>query len=359
MRCIGLCLNFSSLTPCLFPPLFAFNLSTVIRLAPFLSHNINAICSWLVKLFSTFFRNFLFPCLFSLLFLLLLLFSPIISSIFDPAIFFLLLQIFASFFSSNSFSYLLHCFKLYSSFPRSLAVLNLSLSSLALPFNFYLIFSPFPLFSSKIFYFLFLPLLPPSSPLPLLSTPLPFHRPIKISPYSYPNYTNVMISCHFSPFLLFMLFIPLLSFLHFQLSDLFLFFISLLCLFSNLHIPPYFVVSTYFYWFIIFAQFEFITMLLLFLFSVFPSFLFLLLLPPSSPLPFPFTSMLWFPQFSLSFFLGAVLPAPALYPCLLFMAGCWERYWKNTITNKNEQYRVIFQTFFDEIYYREVVVFQS
>ena len=29
----------------------------------------------------------------------------------------------------------------------------------------------------------------------------------------------------------------------------------------------------------------------------------------------------------------------------LFMARCWERYWKNTITNKNEQNEVIFQTF--------------
>ena len=30
----------------------------------------------------------------------------------------------------------------------------------------------------------------------------------------------------------------------------------------------------------------------------------------------------------------------------LFMARCWERYWNNTITNKNEQNKVIFQNFF-------------
>ena len=32
----------------------------------------------------------------------------------------------------------------------------------------------------------------------------------------------------------------------------------------------------------------------------------------------------------------------------LFMARCWERYWKNTITNKNEQNKVSFQTFLKE-----------
>ena len=32
-----------------------------------------------------------------------------------------------------------------------------------------------------------------------------------------------------------------------------------------------------------------------------------------------------------------------------FMARCWERYWKNTITTKNEQNKVIFKTFLKEI----------
>ena len=43
----------------------------------------------------------------------------------------------------------------------------------------------------------------------------------------------------------------------------------------------------------------------------------------------------------------------------LFMASCWERYWKNTITNKNEQNKVIFSNFFKGILIHQVVVFQS
>ena len=30
---------------------------------------------------------------------------------------------------------------------------------------------------------------------------------------------------------------------------------------------------------------------------------------------------------------------------IFVLARCWERFWKNAITNKNEQNKVIFQTF--------------
>ena len=183
--------------------------------------------------------------------------------------------------------------------------------------------------------------------LPSVALPfLPEFLPLLLSPFFFFYLTLVVLSIsqlhhcddflnipwHLPPFLLLLLFIPLLFFLPFLIQrSLLLFFSFPLCPFFTFFFISVVSISTQFSSFISFAWFKFIiTMITMqFLFvsssisaSFFFSFLFstcsflpfLLFLPPSSLLHMP----VWrFPQFSLSF-PGAVLPAPALFPSLVY-----------------------------------------
>ena len=197
-----------------------------------------------------------------------------------------------------SFFFLFCCF---NPFSHSLALLSLSLSSLAL-LSFHLSISSFLLFP------LFLPL--------LLFHFISLLHNVMISSVS------LAISLFF---LLLLLFILLFSLLHFRSSNLFLFFRFLFCLFtSNFSSFSLFQPSFPHSWALLNLNLSsprssssIPTSFLLFLFSpsfssssFSPFFLF------SSSSSYAITTMWWFPQFPCHF-LGAVLPAPALYPSLI------------------------------------------
>ena len=148
-------LDFSSLTTGRFPPLFVFNISSILlRLAPFLFLSFHMICLLWIKLFQPFSSTFSFPLFFpTFVFLLHFFFysSSILSSISDPVIILLY------------FKYLLHLFfsKFFLIFVVSIQIMISRSHLLYIFLNFHLLLSLFSLFSWVLFFFFlfFLPLL--------------------------------------------------------------------------------------------------------------------------------------------------------------------------------------------------------